>query len=116
MLTTQELRAALDEATRGGVRALALVTQETGCNPHIWLQPEARPGMTRVMFYATDETGHVRYFDSVLTPSDPLRDTQVLFFERMKEVRKQTAQIQAGFARFDAGLEPDYEEPDRSRN
>lgn len=116
MLTTQELRVALDAATQGGLQALALATQETGCNPHIWLQPEAYPGYTRVMFYATDETGHVRYFDSVLTPSDPARDTQVLFFERMKEVRKQTARLHEGLARLDAGLDPDYEEPDRSRS
>ena len=116
MLTTQELRVALDEATHGGLHALVHVVETQGFYPHIWVQPEAYPGYTRIMLYATDEVGRVRYFDTAITPTDPIRDTQVLVFERMKEVRKQTARIHEGLARLDAGLDPEYEEPDRSRN
>jgi hypothetical protein len=110
-----ELRVALDRATQGGLYALNCVSKK-GLDPHVWLQPKAIQGFTRVIFYATDATGKVKYFDTALTPRNEVFDLQVLMAERMREVQKRTAQIREGLARLDAGLDPDYEKPDRSRN
>lgn len=116
MLTITEMRLALDEATEGGLYALNMVSKSSNLTPHVWVQTNAAPGSSRVLFYATNEQGLVRYFDSALTPADEVRDTQILMMERMREIEKRTAQIQAGLARLDEGLDPDYESPDPSLN
>lgn len=116
MQSFDELKA-LDNATQGGLHQLSHVSTIMGLEPHIWVQPRAAPGVTRVIFYATDpNTGVIGYFDSALTPTDEELNAQILLSEKLRETKNRAAQIQAGLARLDEGLDPDYEEPDPARN
>lgn len=112
----KELRVALDQATEGGLYELQAVSKQRELDPHIWVVP-AGEGWSRVLFWATDrETGHTAYFDSALTPLNKEREAKICLMESIREGKKQTAQIRAGLARLDLGLDPEFEKLDPTRN
>ena len=100
----KELRQTVNQATDGALDALRKAT-EYNHDPHITCYEEG--GWTRLIFWATDqESGQVKYFDSVLTPTeDWVSLVQVM--ETVREAKKQTAQIRLGLARLSMGLDPE---------
>lgn len=101
----KELRQTVNQATDGALDALRKATEYGRLDPHITCYDEE--GWTRLIFWATDqESGQVRYFDSVLTPTEDWVSL-VKVVETVREAKKQTAQILVGFARLSVGLTPE---------
>ena len=67
------LRDLINENTEGALFALLYMCKTNAWTSHLWAQSasEGAPrGKTRVLFFARDPTGKVRYFDCALIPDE----------------------------------------------
>lgn len=100
-----EMRSALDAATNGGLHTLNKVCVENGWEPTLIVQPDSELGLTRYIFLATDRSGAACYTNAVTAEPNPLLETALGVWLRIRDVKKTTARIQHGLSRLATGLD-----------
>jgi hypothetical protein len=99
------VRDTLDNLTEGALYALVCEAKEHNWDAHIWAQ-KCTEGLTRFVFFATDQDGLTRYFDYCTAKDTGSIGEGIKIYSRMAEIKKATARIHEGLARLDAGLDP----------